>query len=206
MSSEHIPKVLGESDEHSLSSLRIALAVLSAFLAVTYVVAIVLGCVPKERRVDGLAVTVLLVLVVLIALKPDLLNRVKGFEIKGFKIEMLERVRERQAEQAIQLYDMSLMLPLLLPAAERKHLVNVAEGRAASYKGVHSLRTELRRLRSLELVRMRGDKHVSMMKDGMVFDLQDFIELTDLGKRWAKRIEEIEDREPKANASDGLPE
>jgi hypothetical protein len=51
---------------------------------------------------------------------------------------------------------------------------------------------------------MRGDKHVSMMKDGMVFDLKDFIEPTALGQRWSKRIREIEDREPEGAADDGL--
>jgi hypothetical protein len=51
---------------------------------------------------------------------------------------------------------------------------------------------------------MRGDKHVSMMKDGMVFDLKDFIEPTALGQRWSKRIREIEDREGEGAADDGL--
>jgi len=38
------------------------------------------------------------------------------------------------------------------------------------------------------------------MKDGMIFDLKDYVELTDLGKRWSKRITEIERAEPEADA------
>jgi hypothetical protein len=207
MGPQHIPQIPADSDKYSLSSLRIAIAVLLALLVITYITAIVLGYVPEGRRVDGasLAVTAVLVLAIVIALRPDLADRFKGFEMSGFKVEMLERVRERQAEQAIQLQDMSLMMPLLLPAAERKHLLNVASGNPSNYKGAHSLRTELRRLRSLDLIRMRGDRHVGMMKDGMVFDLQDFIELTDLGRRWSKRITEIERRDPDASTDDELP-
>jgi hypothetical protein len=144
-----------------------------------------------------------LLIAILIALRPDLIERFKGFEMSGFKIEMLERVRERQAEQAIQLQDMSLMLPLLLPAKERKHLLNLVFGVTDGYQGSHPLSAELRRLRSFDLIRMRGDKHVSMMKDGMVFDLKDFIEPTALGQRWSKRIREIEDREREGAADDG---
>ena len=153
-----------------------------------------------------MAVIAVLLIAILIALRPDLVERFKGFEMSGFKIEMLERVRERQAEQAIQLQDMSLMLPLLLPVKERKHLLNLAFGTTNGYRGAHSLRAELRRLRSFDLIRMRGDKHVSMMKDGVVFDLQDFIEPTALGKRWTKRIREIEDREAEGADDDGLSE
>jgi hypothetical protein len=48
---------------------------------------------------------------------------------------------------------------------------------------------------------MRPDKHVGFMKDGMLFDLRDYVELTDLGKRWSKRITEIDRVEPEAETS-----
>jgi hypothetical protein len=173
------------------------IALLLALLAAGHVLAIVLGYLPESRRVDGPSIGVIAVLVfaILLVLRPDLVDRFKAMEMSGFKIEMLERVREKQAEQAVQLEDMSLMLPLLLPATERKHLLNLASGTAGNYKGSHSLRGELTRLRSLDLIKMKNDKHVSMMKDDTIFDLPDFIELTGLGKRWAKRITELESRD-----------
>ena len=207
MSSPPDPSSLaGSTVRHPLSGVRLGIAILLAFLAIAYTSAIVGGYIPQTRRLDAasLAVIAVLLIAILIALRPDLVERFKGFEMSGFKIEMLERVRERQAEQAIQLQDMSLMLPLLLPAKERKHLLNLAFGVTNGYQGSHPLRAELRRLRSFDLIRMRGDKHVSMMKDGMVFDLRDFIEPTASGQRWSKRIREIEDREPEGAADDGL--
>jgi hypothetical protein len=59
----------------------------------------------------------------------------------------------------------------------------------------------LRQLRSFELIKMRPDKHVGFMKDGMTFDLRDYVELTDLGKRWSKRITEIDRNEPEAETN-----
>jgi len=62
----------------------------------------------------------------------------------------------------------------------------------ADYKGHHALRAELRRLRSITLIEMRDNRHVRDMRDGSTFDLADYVKLTPLGERWAKRIKEIE--------------
>jgi hypothetical protein len=207
VNSEHIPRFPADTSKGASSRLRIAIAALLMLLSAAYIMAIVAGNIPEARRVDGasLALAAVLVIAITIVLQPDLLDPLKGLEMSGFKIEMLERVREWEAEQAIELQDMPLMLPLLLPAAERKHLLNLACGATANYKGTHSLGAELRRLRSLELIRMRGDKRVAIMKDGLLFDPQNFIKLTDLGKGWSKRITETESRDSEAVAP-GPPE
>jgi len=124
-----------------------------------------------------------------------LLRQLKSLSFGGYKLEMLERVRERQARQEDQIEDITLMLPLLIAANERVHLINLAEGRTKGYKGNHALRSELRRLRFLKLIRMRSDQHIGYMKDGLSFDLAAYVELTDLGKRWVKRIQQIEQAE-----------
>lgn len=105
---------------------------------------------------------------------------------------MIEKVREKQARQEDQIEDIALMLPLLLPANERIHLVSLHENRTSGYKGNHALRTELRRLRSFGLIRMLPDQHNGSMKDNLSFDLAAYAELADLGKRWVKRIQKIE--------------
>ena len=203
MAPEQIPTTPQDPDQKPLSNFRLLIATLLALVSLGYAVGIVLGYFPEGRRIDGasLAVIAALLLATIVAVRPDLVDRFKGFEMSGFKIEMLERVRERQAEQAIQLRDLSDMLPLLLPPAERKHLINLALNNASNYKGSHALRSELRRLREIDLLKMRPDKHVGSLKNGMVFDLRDYVELTDLGKRWSKRIAEIDRSEPESEAS-----
>lgn len=91
-----------------------------------------------------------------------------------------------------ELTDIQLILPVLLPEAERKHLFNLADKKTQNYKGTHQLRTELRRLRSVKLIKMRGDKEVGKIANDLTVDLSDFVELTDLGQRWVGRIKEIE--------------
>lgn len=84
------------------------------------------------------------------------------------------------------------MVPLLLPKNEQAHLINLVRRRTAGYRGNHPLRSELRRLRSLGLIRTRSGQQVGYMKDGSSFDLADYVELTDLGERWAATIQQIE--------------
>jgi hypothetical protein len=88
--------------------------------------------------------------------------------------------------------DVVLMLLLLLPQAERQHLLNLASGRKREYTGNHAVRTGVRHLRSLGLLRMRRDRHVGQMEDGLEFDLAAYVELTELGKRWVRKLQEIE--------------
>jgi predicted nucleotide-binding protein len=45
--------------------------------------------------------------------------------------------------------DLELLLPVLIPEPDQKHLLNIADGKTKGYKGRGSLRSELRHLRSL---------------------------------------------------------
>lgn len=121
-----------------------------------------------------------------------MLREVRSLSFGGYKLEMLEKVKEKQSRQEDQIEDIVLMLPLLLPRNERVHLVNLARGKTPGYQGNHSLRAELRRLRSLGLIRLLPDQHVAFIKDGSSFDLAAYVELTDLGERWVRRIQQIE--------------
>jgi hypothetical protein len=163
----------------------VALAVLAGLGAV-----IRIGFAKDARLLERLDRTTLLYLGVAGGLL--LLRQVKSLSFGGYKLEMIERVREKQARQEDQIEDIALMLPLLLPANERIHLVNLDENRTGGYKGNHALRAELRRLRSLGLIRMLPDQHIGYMRDNLSFDLAAYAELSDLGKRWVKRIQKIE--------------
>ena len=90
---------------------------------------------------------------------------------------------------APQVEDLAMMLPLVIPGPERKHLLNIASGTTQGYKGRGSLRSELRRLRSMGLIRKHTNRHIADLQSGDVYDLADYVELTDLGKRWAMKLQ-----------------
>jgi hypothetical protein len=69
---------------------------------------------------------------------------------------MIERVKENEN----QLNYIRMLIPLLLPETERNHLINLAQGETSNYQGNHELRSELRRLRNIRLIRMVNNKNV----------------------------------------------
>ena len=84
--------------------------------------------------------------------------------------------------------DLGLLLPVLIPEPEQKHLLNIADGKTKGYKGRGTLRSELRHLRSMGLIKKHADRHIGELKSEGVYDLADIIELTDLGRQWAARL------------------
>jgi hypothetical protein len=155
-----------------------------------YIIAVLCGL-PKDNRIDAatLGVIGLGILFAIVCLQPHILDRITRFEGPGWKIEMIE---ERQEQQHQQLDDIKLILPILLPEAEQKHLLNLANGATTNYKGNHDLRTELRRLRSLKLLRMLPGKEMSGIANDVTVDIGKFVELTQMGQRWVGRLREIE--------------
>jgi hypothetical protein len=182
------------------SRARVVAAILLIVVLVAYSAAVVLGWIPDGRKIDGVhfALIVLTGLVVVALIQPEAFDRLKRVKLSGFELEVLEKVREKQASQEDQLEDIRLILPLLLPEAARRHLFNLDLGNTSGYQGSHILRGELRRLRSMRLVRMKDGMQISQMKDGSACDLAAFVELTPLGQRWVKRVREIEDAESPA--------
>jgi hypothetical protein len=182
---------------------RISLAVLLCALVGAYSIGILTGGISAGCRIDvvHLGIIILAVSVATLILQPEILRNIKALELKGFKLEMLEKVREKQVEQGNQLDDIRLMLPLLLSDTEQKHLSNLSGGKTRAYRGSHTLRTDLRRLRYIRLIRLKKDKRVADMKDGLDFDLANFVELTPLGDRWATRLAEFAE-EPQQTIQD----
>ena len=84
--------------------------------------------------------------------------------------------------------DPGLLLPVLIPEPEQKHLLSIADGKTKGYKGGGSLRSELRHLRSIGLIRKHADRHIAELKSDGVYDLADIIELTDLGRQWVAKL------------------
>jgi Predicted nucleotide-binding protein containing TIR -like domain len=84
--------------------------------------------------------------------------------------------------------DLWLLLPVLIPEPEQKHLLNIADGKTKGYKGRGTLRSELRHLRSMGLIKNHTDRSIGELKSEGVYDLADIIELTDLGRQWAATL------------------
>jgi len=191
---ETCPSNTDHSGTNHGTTFRIWVSVAAATLLSVYALGIVLGYVPKDNRLDGSSLTLIVVglLGIALLLRPDVLNRLKIVEAFNFRVELSE-VKEKLARQSDDLAATRMMLPFLLPDKERIHLTNLSRHQTANYKGGNPLRIEMRRLRSIGLIRMRSpDRHIGQMTSDKTFDLADFVELTQLGEYWARRIDEIQ--------------
>jgi hypothetical protein len=115
---------------------------------------------------------------------------------------MLERVKARQMRQEEALHDLASILPLLIPEAERDHLVNLDKRKTQNYEATKSLQDELRHLRAIGLISMKKG-HIGDMNGR--FDLAEYVELTPSGWRWIDYIREceiknIKPQQPQKNA------
>ena len=172
-----------------------------------YILALVLGALPERAHIDFPAIALTLVAAVGVALlfSPkwdaalfEALARVKAFQFASLKVE-LDAIRARQEEQTLRLDLIQLLAPLVLSDPERKHLLNLYYGRTADYRGGHEVRSELRRLRYLNLV--TNTRPIGTASDGSTFDLAELVQQTPLGAKWAQQLEEMEKAfaaEPKA--------
>jgi hypothetical protein len=166
--------------------LRILVGSAVVGLTLAYTVARLLGKGhPLEPVNLGLIAIAALCLLFLIYLA--VLGRLHSIDGAGIKIELLE---ERQKQQQLQLDEFALILPILLPTFERKHLLNLASGETKGYVGNDTLRLELRRLRSVGLI--RNTQAIGHISDGREVNLADFVQLTDLGRRWVPRLLDYE--------------
>jgi Predicted nucleotide-binding protein containing TIR-like domain len=84
--------------------------------------------------------------------------------------------------------DMQLVLSVLIPEPEQKHLLNIAEGKTKGYRGGNTLRSELRHLRSIGLIRKHPDRNIGELRSEGVYDLADILELTNLGRQWVVKL------------------
>jgi hypothetical protein len=125
-----------------------------------------------------------------------LLRQVKAFSLGQLKLEMIEKLREQQQKQEERIADIALILPLLLADKEVHHLRNLYFKQTDKYVGGSPLREELRRLRTIGLIGNKHDRSIGSMRDGLTFDLGDYVELTDLGRHWAARIQELHAADP----------
>jgi hypothetical protein len=177
------------------SAARLLAVIAIALIVGIYTAAVVAGGIPKARHIDSVHLTMILaaLLACVVILRPQAVDRVGRLEAFGFRIELLQRLQERQVQQGEQLSDVDLLIPLLFRDTERKHVSNLVRGTTKGYRGGAAVRDELRRLRSIGLLRTLPDRHVSNLHSDTVFDLADWVALTDFGRRWAERLRRVDE-------------
>lgn len=187
------PVAVNTPSANPLTRLRIAMAAAIVLLLAAYTGAVLEGKIPADRKIDTshLALLALGAVSVLIVCYPRMFSRVQSFEVAGVKASF-ESLLAAQARQQTELDLIRFVLPLLLPEMERKHLLNLSSSATKGYKGNTAVRGELRRLRSMGLIRMQPEKSIHDIKDNLEVDLSLFVGLTPLGQRWVERIEEFE--------------
>jgi hypothetical protein len=175
------------------ATVRVLVSALMSILLLIYVGGIVTGRIPEARRVDAVTLALLTLgsLMILLVLQPGLLARFKTLEVGGLKLE-LDRLREQQSVQKDELENLRMLVPLLFPKTERRHLLNLRDGRTQTYRGGNALKIELRHLRACGLISMKRQQHVSNIPDNDSFDLAEYVELTPFGTSWLERLRELE--------------
>jgi len=175
-----------------------AFAVLVGAGAISYFALVTSGIIKPANRLSASEVGILLIaaLSIALALRPEFLDRLQKFDFGGLKLELRDikrdqaEVKQQQEQQAAILEDVRLALRLLIGDKERRHLMNLFRRDTSGYHIKGALRDEIRNLRTMKLVRMRPAKTVGGMPDKTTFDLADFVELTDDGRKFATRLEE----------------
>ena len=95
-------------------------------------------------------------------------------------IGFLEESR-RSRDGGLEVYFAQVILRMT-PEPEQKHLFNLHDGRTKGYQGRGTLQAELRHLAASGLLVRKQGRTIGEMRRGTVFDLADYVELTDLGK------------------------
>jgi hypothetical protein len=163
-------------------------AFVAPVLVFLYVAGVLLGKFTGDRRLNT-SDTIVVVgtgVALLAALWPEVLTRFTKVKLGGVEFEVLQRLDEKQQKQERDLDDIRFALTLLLPPPERKHLENLGTGNTQNYRGNHELRTELRRLRNLQLI--ESVRFISEITDAKVVDLKEYVRLTSVGRRYLDRV------------------
>jgi hypothetical protein len=177
---------------------RYCMAALLGVLVIVYLIALASNAIPASARFDFPTITLILLASAAIALLcstrgsdaiTQLLPRLRTLQFASMKVE-LDALRAKQDDQSSRLDLLQLLAPLVLSQPERSHLSNLHRGTTAGYVGNHNVRSELRRLRYLNLV--MNSQPIGSATDGSSFDLKDIVQLTPLGVKWAQQLEDME--------------
>jgi hypothetical protein len=130
-----------------------------------------------------------------VLLRPEFLNRLTHLKVGNVELE-LEKLQQDQQLQRHELDDVRFVLTLLLQQSEVQHLKNLKNNETQGYEGNKNVCNELRKLRTLGLIQNCKDRTIGELEDKLKFDLNDFVQLTALGRHYLERLGEYkEDKE-----------
>ena len=173
---------------------RVCFALIIALVVSGYLYEILAGKIPEGQKLGAVDVAIIFVaaLVVGVLLRPEFLDRLTRFKLGSVEFE-LEKLQQAQNAQRNELDDLRFVLTLLLQPSELQHLRDLEKGSAQNRVGSHTLRTELRKLRTLGLIQNCKDKHIADLKDQLKMDLKNIVELTKRGREYLERLGEYAD-------------
>jgi hypothetical protein len=185
-----------DGKRHRTRITRTIVAIAVLLMVSIYVVCIVVGGIPADQRLSAADVwlAVAAVLGASLLLRPELLDRLTHLKFGSFEADLRDLAKGQKVQQQ-ELDDIRLVLTLLVQKAERNHLENLERSDSISYEGNHQVRSELRRLRTLGLIRNRKDRTIAELKDGTKRDLKEIVELTDRGRYYLERVREEIDKD-----------
>jgi hypothetical protein len=161
-----------------------------------YIVAIVLGRIPAQQKlgVADIAVVILAIAIAIVLVRPKLLDGISHFKFGELELDWLQKLEENQRKQGDELDDVRFVLTLVLRESERAHLKNLESGNPPPYRGNEAVCAELRKLRTLGLIRNRKDRTIAETADKPNFDLKDVVELTGRGREYLERLGEYDEK------------
>lgn len=177
------------------SWLPIILSTSVTLLGVGYLLAVVFGKIGANR----FGTTEAIIFVAILLLNSSFIQRIGRFAISGKGVEF--QVREVQAEQVRQraeIKSLKFLVSYFVTEQELDHLLRLSGKMSSKYSNPDDWHhdvfgNELRRLRSLGLIRMQPGKFIgAMSKSG---DLNEHCRITDRGQEYLKLREEVESQE-----------
>jgi hypothetical protein len=177
------------------SWLPIILSTSVTLIGVGYLLAVVFGKIGANR----FGTTEAIIFLAILLLNSSLIQRIGRFAISGKGVEFQVReVQEEQVRQRAEIKSLKFLVSYFVTEQELEHLQRLAGKIPAAYSnpddwhhGVFS--TELRRLRSLGLIRMQSGKFIGAMPK--VGDLSKYCRITDRGQEYLKLRDEVESQE-----------
>ena len=175
--------------------IRRIVAVVVIVAICVYIFAVVLGRIPVQQKlgVADIGVIILAAGVASILLRPELLDRISHFKFGELELDWLQKIEADQRKQRDELDDVRFVLTLLLQQNELEHLRNLENGKT-QYQGNEAVCAELRKLRTLGLIRNRKDRAIGETAAKRTFDLKDIVELTDRGRQYLERLGEYQEK------------
>jgi hypothetical protein len=172
---------------------RFVAAAIVGLVVAAYLGRIVFGGLPEARRLAAADLGLILIAAGVLGslLSPKFLDRLTHLKVGNVELE-LRQLQEDQQMQRNELDDVRFVLTLLLQESELRHLRNLEEENAREYVGGHSVRTELRKLRTLGLIRTLPGRTIGELGDKFKGDLANIVELTERGKHYLDRLGKFE--------------